>query len=432
MGVWRISDGARRVSRIISLDFAGSPYAIPEYQINPDLGGLPAFLSLVKRAHEAGLAVIVDFVSNHFAIDSPLIDEDPSLFVLSNPEVRNQSVSDFFLHASGQVVAFGRDPYFPPWRDTAQLDYSNPDVRARMIRTLKWIASIADGVRCDMAMLVLKDQIRRQWYPLVSDEWFNLRMAHEFWAEAWIEIKKSKPEFITIAEVYWDREQYLMELGFDFCYEKKLYDGLVHRQPTLVRDRLKMPLDNLARSLFFIENHDEPRAATIFSRNENLSAAALLMALPGSVMIHEGQLEGLREQIPVQLTRAIHREEPDQTLREAYGHVAMVTAGPVFRKGQYELFETGVEGAVAFLRRDAERLVGYFGQVGELPASFADTTLDASALFSAAGSPRHLRLMNLVNREAVTILDSGRFVPRSLLPGFGYDDRFLMVEVTTS
>ena len=87
------------------------------------------------------------------AIDSPWIDEQPDLFIRSNPEARKQSTAEFFLHPSGAVIAFGRDPYFPPWHDTSQLDYTNPKLRARMIETLKWISRYADGVRCDMAML---------------------------------------------------------------------------------------------------------------------------------------------------------------------------------------------------------------------------------------------------------------------------------------
>ncbi|MGH9427346.1 MAG: alpha-amylase family glycosyl hydrolase, partial [Terriglobia bacterium] len=125
MGVWRISEGARAISKITSEDSEGSPYAVPTYEINRDLGGSSRFGRLVKRAHAAGLSMIVDFVSNHMALDSPWIAQQPDLFVRSDTRVRKQSTSEFFLHRSGEVVAFGRDPYFAPWNDTAQLDYAN-------------------------------------------------------------------------------------------------------------------------------------------------------------------------------------------------------------------------------------------------------------------------------------------------------------------
>ncbi|HJZ67289.1 MAG TPA: alpha-amylase family glycosyl hydrolase, partial [Blastocatellia bacterium] len=190
MGVWQISDGARKISKITSEDFEGSPYAVPTYEVNRQLGGKAKFARLVKRAHAAGLSVVVDFVSNHMALDSPWISRRPGLFVRSNTKARSQSTSEFFLHKSGEVIAFGRDPYFPPWNDTAQLDYSNAALRVQMIEVLKRISRYADGVRCDMAMLVLKDCIRHLWYPLLSDSEFNQRMPGEFWDEAIIGVKR--------------------------------------------------------------------------------------------------------------------------------------------------------------------------------------------------------------------------------------------------
>ena len=227
MGVWRISEGARKISKITSEDFDGSPYAVPAYEINRELGGSSQFKRLVKRAHAVGLSVIVDFVSNHMALDSPWINERPDLFILSDPKARTQSTSEFFLHRSNEIVAFGRDPYFAPWNDTAQLNYANETLRKRMIEVLIRISRYADGVRCDMAMLVLRDCIRRLWYPLTPDSLFDQMMPGEFWDQAIADVRKISPDFKFIAEAYWDKEHELRALGFDLCYEKKLYDALV-------------------------------------------------------------------------------------------------------------------------------------------------------------------------------------------------------------
>ena len=195
MGVWQISEGAKRISKIVSDDYEGSPYAVPDYKFNRDLGGRSRFSALVKRAHGAGLAVIVDFVSNHMAIDSEWIAERPDFFIRCDASARRQTTSEYFLHESGGVIAFGRDPYFPPWHDTAQLDYTNPDLRRRMIEVLKWISTIADGVRCDMAMLVLRDYFRQQWYGNVPRAWFDERMPGEFWDQAISEVKAARARF---------------------------------------------------------------------------------------------------------------------------------------------------------------------------------------------------------------------------------------------
>jgi hypothetical protein len=179
MGVWRISEGARTISKITSEDFEGSPYAVPLYEINRELGGRSRFARLVKRARGAGLSVIVDFVSNHMAVDSPWITQRADLFVRSDTKARTQSTNEFFLARSGDAIAFGRDPYFSPWNDTAQLDYSNSALRTKMIEVLKHISQIADGVRCDMAMLILRDCFRQLWYPLLPQSLFDQKMPSE-------------------------------------------------------------------------------------------------------------------------------------------------------------------------------------------------------------------------------------------------------------
>jgi hypothetical protein len=132
-------------------------------------------------------------------------------------------------------------------------------------------------------MLVLKDCFRRLWYPLIPDSLFDQKMPREFWDEAIHAVKKVNPGFMFIAEAYWDKEQELRALGFDLCYEKKLYDGLVARDLGLVLQRLQRDEDEMRGSLYFIENHDEPRAASVFGRAENLAALALILSLPGSV-----------------------------------------------------------------------------------------------------------------------------------------------------
>jgi glycosidase len=431
MGVWRISDGARRISKITSDDFEGSPYAVPAYEINREFGGSGQFSRLVKRAHASGLSVIVDFVSNHMALDSSWILQQPDLFIRSDTKARNQSTNQFFLHGSGEVVAFGRDPYFAPWNDTAQLDYSNPSLRTRMIDELKRISAYADGVRCDMAMLVLRDCFRQLWYPLVPDSSFDQRWPGEFWDEAVSEVKGVNPNFKFIAEAYWDKEQQLRSLGFDLSYEKKLYDGLVARDSGRVLERLQRDVDSLLGSLNFIENHDEPRAASVFGRSENLAALALILSIPGSVLIHEGQMEGEHERLPVQRIRALTDEPPDIAFRESYMQILKVTADDVFKNGDFRLFDPNVYGAIGVMRNDHHRVVAYLGQISDAWHKFNSPQMNISDIALQAGARSQLRLTNLLNSASITVDQiAGSFRVEMSRLGVDEDTKFCLLEAS--
>lgn len=431
MGVWEISDGARKLSKVISQDYEGSPYAIPVYEFNTALGGKDQFTSFVRRAHEIGLVVIVDFVSNHMALDSVWISDHPEFFIQSDARVRKQLISEYFLHPSGQVIAFGRDPYFPPWTDTAQLDYNNPDLRTCMVDTLRWISQYADGVRCDMAMLVLRDYIRHQWFPLAPDSWFNGRMPGEFWDEAISEVKKLRPDFKFIAEAYWDKEAQLHHLGFDLTYEKRLYDALVAHDSRLVTERLARDLSLMRSSVYFIENHDEQRAATVFSHADNLASAALILSLPGSALIHEGQMEGKHERLPVQRVRPLIEEPPDAPLRKAYVQILRATSDEIFKSGEFSLFDCEVYGTVAFLRRSDGRAVAFIGQVSEAWHKFNAASLNISRLADSVGARGHLRLTNLLTSKSVIIQESrSAFHIQPYQLGIDDETNFCLVEAS--
>ena len=102
------------------------------------------------------------------------------------------------------------------------------------------------------------------------------------------------PDFQFIAEAYWDLEWELQQQGFDYCYDKRLYDRLEHEPAENVRLHLCADLAYQERLLRFIENHDEPRAAATFTPEKHRAAAVTALTLPGARLIHEGQLEGRR------------------------------------------------------------------------------------------------------------------------------------------
>ncbi len=164
--------------------------------------------------------------------------------------------------ASGDtVIARGRDPYFPPWPDVAQLNAFAPGLRQAAADTLLDIADQADGVRCDMAMLMLNDVFARPGAnaPVPC-------RTQEYWTEVIDAVRAAHPDFVFAAEAYWDLEWDLQQLGFDYCYDKRLYDRLIHDGPDAIRGHLHADVDYQRRLVRFLENHDEPRAAAEFAR----------------------------------------------------------------------------------------------------------------------------------------------------------------------
>jgi hypothetical protein len=129
------------------------------------------------------------------------------------------------------ILANGRDPYFDGWPDTLQLDYSNPAAQVARSGELERIAGQCDGFRCDMAMLVLPDVFDRTWG----------RRAPLFWPEATRRVREQSPGFCFMAEVYWDLEWTMLQQGFDYAYDKRLYDRLRegHPQPVCGASRAR-------------------------------------------------------------------------------------------------------------------------------------------------------------------------------------------------
>ena len=279
-------------------DVGGSPYAIADYKVPRTLGGETGLKKFRQKLHAHGMKLILDFVSNHLGFDHPWVVQRPELFVQSPmqvPETFSQETAD-----GVRWLAHGKDPYFPAWTDTVQLDYRRPETRAAMTELLQSVASRCDGVRCDMAMLLLNDMFADTWGQFIGP----VPPASEFWAETIPLVKNTRRDFLFLGEVYWDLESRLHTLGFDYTYDKRLYDCLVERRHADVqRHVLDMSPDLVNASAHFLENHDEARIAARLNVAEHRAAALLVLGLPGMRFLHEGQLTGSRIHTPVQLRR---------------------------------------------------------------------------------------------------------------------------------
>jgi len=160
--------------------------------------------------------------------------------------------------------------------------------------------------------------------------------AVEYWPALIERTKRAHPDFLFIAEAYWDMVWALQQLGFDHCYDKRLYDRLAHEDAEAVRGHLRADPDYQERLIRFIENHDEPRAAATFPPARARAAAVVFSTLQGARLFHDGQLDGYRVHIPVFLARGPD-EPPDPELRAFYERLLRAVAG---LRGDWRMCET--------------------------------------------------------------------------------------------
>ncbi len=313
-------------------DIIGSPYCVRRYVADERFGG-PRGLAAARDALAArGAALILDYVPNHVAPDHPWVTSHPEFFIQGDDDdVKSDPAG--WLRAGDQVLAHGRDPYFPPWPDVVQLNAYSAAARDATARTLTDIAGQCDGIRCDMAMLMTNDVFGKTW-----GERAGQRPDGEFWPAVMTALHRRHPGAVLIAEAYWDMEWTLQQQGFAFCYDKRLYDRLVEGSAPAVRDHLRADLSYQSGLLRFLENHDEPRAGAALPAGLRRAAAVAIATLPGATMWHQGQFEGRRVRVPVFLRRR-PGEPPDEGLAGWYRDLLSGVADHDVRTGAWRLLE---------------------------------------------------------------------------------------------
>jgi len=360
MGVWERSPVGREIARTHPAfapappeDVVGSPYCIRSYAVDPRLGGREGLAVARTALARRGLKLILDFVPNHVAPDHAWAARRD--FVMPGDEL------DASLETAAGLVALGRDPYFPPWPDVVQLDPMSPPLRDAVVETLLDIAEQCDGVRCDMAMLMLDDVVERTWNRQPRPE--------PYWREVTRRVKAERPDFVFLAEAYWDRESDLLEQGIDYCYDKRLYDRLLGGDAASLRAHLGADPAWQARLVRFIENHDEPRAIDVFPPRRLRAAAVALLTLPGALLLHEEQLTGPRLRLPVHLGRR-PVEPVDEELAGFWHDLLAATVG--VRVGEWRLLDvTGWPD-----NQSCERLVAWRWDGHLIAINFSDERAD--------------------------------------------------------
>jgi hypothetical protein len=346
LSVWQTGPEAQQVSRtnagwrhefeetlpdLTDNDIPGSGFAITGYTVHQNLGGDTALARLRERLRERGLRLMLDFVPNHMGLGHPWASDHPEYFVSGSELDRVRAPQNYtWVHRpqGDMLLAHGRDPYFDGWPDTLQLNYANPATQDAMTGELVRIAGQCDGVRCDMAMLVLPEVFERTWG----------QRAPLFWPRAIEEVRRQHPGFTFMAEVYWDLEWTLQQQGFDYAYDKRLYDRLRDRHARPVREHFHAGLDYQDKLARFLENHDEPRAAATFPFDVHRAAAAITFFSPGLRFFHQGQFAGCQKRISPHLGRG--PDEPtDEAVRGFYERLLTLLKQPVFRDGDWRLLE---------------------------------------------------------------------------------------------
>jgi glycosidase len=347
MGVWQRSPAGRQLALVNEGlqasfrealpdvrqdDVIGSPYCVRSYVADDAFGGPGALAAARAALSERGARLVLDYVPNHVAPDHPWVLGQPDLFVNgTDADLRADPAG--WLRADGRILAHGRDPYFPPWPDVVQLDAFSPTMREATIETLAAIAGQCDGIRCDMAMLMTNQVFAKTWGGRTGPE-----PGEEFWPAVIAALRDRSPETVLIAEAYWDMEWTLQEQGFDFCYDKRLYDRIMGGDVAGLRAHLTAGLDYQSRLVRFLENHDEPRVAGRLPADAERAAAVAIATLPGATLWHQGQFEGRRVHPPVFLSRE-PAEELDPSLAAWYQRLLAAVANRRMQQDSWRLLD---------------------------------------------------------------------------------------------
>lgn len=318
-------------------DVIGSPYSINNYTVNEIFGGENSLIDFKKHLNKLGLKLILDFVPNHFGADSEIILSHPEIFLEVSKEKFEADNHTYFQHSTGKIFAHGRDPFFPAWQDTVQVNYFSESARVFMADILENLTRYCDGVRCDMAMLSLTNVFQNTWGGILA-ETPNQKPETEFWEFAIKKTKSKRSDFIFIAEAYWDLEWQLQQLGFDFTYDKRLTDRL-RTNAINIKEHLRAEINFQNKSLRFNENHDEERVVKSFGKEKSKAASIIISTIPGMRFYHDGQFEGKRIKLPVQLGREPIEKQCD-SLIEFYYQLLQITNTEALKNGNWAILDT--------------------------------------------------------------------------------------------
>jgi hypothetical protein len=336
-----------------------------DYQIAADLGGWEALQNLRWRAWQHGIRLSADMVPNHIGIDSRWVVEHPDWFLsipyspypnysFNSADLSNDSrvmiqIEDHYYDKTDAAVVFkrfdrwtgdtryvyhGNDGTSMPWNDTAQLNYSKPEVREAIIQTILHVARNFPIIRFDAAMTLAKKHIQRLWFPEpghggtipsrsehgMTRVQFEESIPNEFWREVVDRVAVEVPDTLLLAEAFWMMEGYFVRtLGMHRVYNSAFMhmlrdeDNAKYRQ--VIKNTLEFDPQVLKRYVNFMNNPDEKTAAEQFGTTDKyFGVCTLMVTLPGLPMFGHGQIEGYREKYGMEYRHAKWDESVDKGL----------------------------------------------------------------------------------------------------------------------
>lgn len=366
IGLWERSRASQRIKqRMGDADAVASAYSLYSYDIAEDLGGWGALENLRSRSWERGIRLSADMVPNHMGIDSQWVIEHPDWF-LSLPyspypsyTFNSEDLSDdsragviledhYYDHTDASVVFkrydrasgetrfiyHGNDGTSFPWNDTAQLDYSQAQVREAVIQTILHVARNFPVIRFDAAMTLAKKHIQRLWFPEpgaggaipsrsehgMTRAEFDAAIPEEFWREVVDRVAKEVPDTLLLAEAFWLLEGYFVRtLGMHRVYNSAFMHMLRDEDNAKYRLAIKNTLEFdpqiLKRYVNFMNNPDEKTAAEQYGDGDKyFGVATVLSTLPGLPMFGHGQVEGYREKYGMEFRTPKMDETPNEGL----------------------------------------------------------------------------------------------------------------------
>ena len=366
---------------------------------------------MVKRAitfkkHE----INARFVPNHSAVDAPTAKSNPKLYVRAPDGVKNPK------RYTDSGLAYGKDPYFDPWRDVIQWNYWESETRKFMKDNLMTVLSFADAVRCDMAHLMLNDVFGKTWEEELN-AWGYKKPENEFWEYAISEVKAKYPKSIFLAEVYEDWEiELLHKYGFTYTYDKLLLDKL-EGSPYDVNDYIHYKTEEYwEHTAHFVENHDENRAVFNMGSIEKAKAAGTIAAtIGGMIFMNHGQWSGYRNKLDVHLRRGVDEME-DGGVRKYYERIMKIIQDPAFTGTSY-YFVYNMSGDkkddfIAYLREDGDShylvVVNYNGYSGcaNVPIYNIEGNGD-HVLHEVVEDVEYIRNVDTIRNKGLTVCLSG-------------------------
>jgi len=397
-------------------DVIGSPFAVDLYEINETLGSPEDLINLKSQLNRRGIGLILDFIPNHFNVESNLLKTNPDIFLNVDKELFDRDPHTYFrTGAEGEnYFAHGRDPFFPAWQDTVQVNFFSRPARDFLSDTVLNLTGICDGVRCDMAMLALNNVFKNTWTGVLART-NQSEIKEEFWSETIRKVKNARPDFLFIAEAYWDLEWELQQLGFDYTYDKSLTDRLRSDYVSVIKEHLLAEDEYQRKSIRFIENHDEERAVPSFGKEKSKAAAIIISTVQGMRFYNDGQFEGKKIKLPVQLGR-----EPEETINpefsDFYNRLLAITSHRVFKEGKWLLLEPGTswEGNHSFLN-----ILAWSWNLNEegrlVVVNYSNMISTCRLKFDLIGFPEEFELRDLLNdqnylRSAEEIHSAGLFI----------------------